>query len=50
MENLLRYKMKGLSEMMELTVSDSRPTPEFWESFDRQGYLNECLDRNMKNG
>ena len=50
MENLLREKVKDLSAMMEFTVSDSRPTPEFWESFDKEGYLKECLDRHMKKG
>ena len=42
-------RVKDLAGMMEFEVSDTRPTPEFWETFDRQGYLKECLDRHSEN-
>jgi hypothetical protein len=50
MENLLRDKVKGLAEMMELTVADARPEPRFWTTFDRQGFLKECLEKHSKRG
>ncbi len=48
MENLLRDRVKDLAGMMEFEVTDTRPTPEFWKTFDTQGYLEECLDRHSE--
>ena len=45
MQNVLRPLVKTLSEKMELDTTDVRPSKEFWDSFDKDGFLQKSIDR-----
>ena len=44
-ENMLREKIDSLVKMVEFDTKDTRPTRSFWETFDKDGLLKECIER-----
>lgn len=49
-ENMLRPTVQTLADQMELGASDARPTPEFWEKFDKKEFVKKSIDRHSKKG
>ncbi len=45
MQNILRPVIQSLADQMELEISDSRPTPEFWGELDKDEFLKKSIDR-----
>ena len=48
MQSLLRPAVQSLADQMELGTTDSRPTPEFWKEFDKDGLLKKSIERHRK--
>ena len=47
-QGILRPAVQSLADQMELGTRDSRPTPEAWSTFDKEGYLKKSLSRHEK--
>ncbi len=44
-QNLIRPAIESLSKQVELKMSDSRPTAEFWSKYDCNDFLKRTLDK-----
>ena len=42
-QNLLRKDIGNLSRMVELKTEEQRPDKEFWESFDKEAFVENSL-------
>ena len=49
MENMLRFPVKEICELLELKTEDTRPDAEFWKDYDKKGLIKKSLDRHKKN-
>jgi len=47
-QNMLRPVVQSLADQMELGTSDSRPTPAFWEQFDKEKFLKKSIKRHKE--
>jgi len=45
MQNVLRPIVQTLSDKMELDTTDSRPSKDFWEKFDKDEFLQKSINR-----
>ena len=45
LQDLLRDSVQSLAGMVQLKTEEGRPTPAFWETFDRDKRLHESIER-----
>jgi len=45
MQNPLRPIAQSLADQMELETSNARPSAEFWETFDKDDFLQKSIER-----
>ena len=47
-QNILRPIVQAFAQQVELVTNDIRHPNSFWDTFDKDGFLKNCIEQNLK--